>query len=241
MSLGFRTSFWWVLVLEQWSNSKKSASIMSNSRWFLRRSRTFLFMASGITSTLMRDSLRYVHARFVRNALAGNLSPSLTACDTRPRWPCTRWLIGALLLLAFCPQVFIWELVCRWPLGYWPPITVLGDQSPDLSANWSVGGHLATDHRSPLWMTPPPWPFCHPIHVSPYEWSTLLSSADVINYRWLIGSGNVNGKTIPFVVGRKKGVSFRKWRTQESQGRWTVRREIRNDETVLWAHVFERS
>ena len=50
MSLGFGTSFWWVLVLEQWSNSKKSASIMSNSRWFLRRSRTFLYEAIGITS-----------------------------------------------------------------------------------------------------------------------------------------------------------------------------------------------
>ena len=50
MSLGFGTSFWWVLVLEQWSNSKKSASIMSNSWSFLRMSRIILYMASGITS-----------------------------------------------------------------------------------------------------------------------------------------------------------------------------------------------
>ena len=81
----------------------------------------------------------------MRNALAGNLSPSLTACNTRPRWPCTRWLISALLLLAFCPQALVWELVCWWPLGYWPPITALGDLSPDLSTAWSVGGHLVTD------------------------------------------------------------------------------------------------
>jgi len=50
MSLGFGTSFGWVLVLEQWSNAKKSASIMSSSRWFLRMSRIILYMASGITS-----------------------------------------------------------------------------------------------------------------------------------------------------------------------------------------------
>jgi len=74
----------------------------------------------------------------MRNALAGDLSPSLTACNTRPRWPCSRWLISALLLLAFCLQAFIWELVCWWPLGYWPPITVLGDLSPDLSVTWST-------------------------------------------------------------------------------------------------------
>jgi len=53
MSLGFGTSFWWVLVLEQWSNSKKSASIMSSSRWLLRMSRIILYMASGITSLVL--------------------------------------------------------------------------------------------------------------------------------------------------------------------------------------------
>ena len=68
-------------------------------------------------------SLRYDHARSMRNALAGNLSPSLTACNTKPRWLCTRWLIGALLLLAFSPGCLSW--------------------------NWSVGGHSVTDHRSP--------------------------------------------------------------------------------------------
>ena len=93
----------------------------------------------------------------MRNALAGNLSPSLTACNTRSRWPCTRWLISALLLLAFCPQAFIWELICRWSLGYWQPITFT------LS-------------------------ICHLVHVSPCEWSTWLSSADVIDYRWPTGS-----------------------------------------------------
>jgi len=122
-------------------------------------------------------SLRYDHARSMRNALAGNLSPSLTACNTRPRWPCIRWLIGALLLLAFCPQVFIWELICRWPLGlttdhgsgwsvpwllchlicrwplgYWPPITALGDLLPDLSITWSTC-HPASGPRGYLLLT----------------------------------------------------------------------------------------
>ena len=55
MSLGFGTSFWWVLVLEQWSNSKKKASIMSSSRWFLRMSRIILYMASGITSHVLAE------------------------------------------------------------------------------------------------------------------------------------------------------------------------------------------
>ena len=105
--------------------------------------------------------LRYDHARSMRNALAGNLSPSLTACNTKPRWPCTRWLIGALLLLAFSPRVFSW--------------------------NWSVGGHSVTDHRSPYRVSPP-WLLCHLIHVSPCEWSTWLSAADVIDYRWPTGS-----------------------------------------------------
>ena len=88
----------------------------------------------------------------MRNALAGNLSPSLTACNTKPRWPCTRWLIGALLLLAFSPQVFILELICRWPLGYWPPITVLGDLLPDFSATWSTC-HPASGPRGYLLLT----------------------------------------------------------------------------------------
>jgi len=119
----------------------------------------------------------------MRDALAGSLSPSLTACNTGPRWPCTRWLISALLLLAFCPQAFIWELVCWWLLGYWPSITVLGDLSPDLSAAWSVGGHLVSDNRSRS-----PRSICYLVHVSPCEWSTWLSSADVIDYRWPSGS-----------------------------------------------------
>jgi len=59
MSLGFGTSFWWVLVLEQWSNSKKSASIMSSTRWFLRMSRIILYMASGITSIKHQDSVTH--------------------------------------------------------------------------------------------------------------------------------------------------------------------------------------
>ena len=50
MSLGFGTSFWWVLVLKQWSNSKKSASIFSSSRWFLRMSRILFYVAIGIIS-----------------------------------------------------------------------------------------------------------------------------------------------------------------------------------------------
>ena len=50
MSLGFGTSFWWVLVLEQWSNSKKSAYIFSSSRWFLKMSRILFYVAIGITS-----------------------------------------------------------------------------------------------------------------------------------------------------------------------------------------------
>ena len=131
----------------------------------------------------------------MRNALAGNLIPSLTACNTRPRWPCIRWLISALLLLVFCPQALIWELVCWCPLGYWPPITVLGDLSPDLSAAWSVGGHLVTDppdHRS--WRSPP-WSLCHLVHVSPCEWSTWFSAADVIDYRWPIGSVPISTQT----------------------------------------------
>ena len=93
---------------------------------------------------------RCAHARSMYNALAGNLNPSLTACNMKPRWQCTWWLISAYLLLAFCPQALVWELVCWWPLGYWPPITVLDDLSPDLSAAWPVGDHLVTDPRSPL-------------------------------------------------------------------------------------------
>jgi len=81
------------------------------------------------------------------------------------------------------------------------------------SGNWSVGGHLVIDHRSPLWVIclltslPPdlsmvtwlltpdhrsrrssPWSLCHLVHVSPCEWSTWSSAADVIDYRWPIGS-----------------------------------------------------
>ena len=115
----------------------------------------------------------------MRNALAGNLSPSLTACNTRPRWQCTRWLIGALLLLAFCPQALVWELVCWWPLGYWPPITVLGDLSPDLSVTWSIGGRLVTDPPITALGDRPPdlsvtWSTCHP--ASGPRGSLLLTS-----------------------------------------------------------------
>ena len=81
------------------------------------------------------------------------------------------------------------------------------------SGNWSVGGHLASDHRSPFWVICPltslppdlsmvtrlltpdhrsrrssPWSLCHLVHVSPCEWSTWSSAADVIDYRWPIGS-----------------------------------------------------
>jgi len=106
-------------------------------------------------------SLRYDHARSMCNALAGNLSPSLIPCHTKPRWSCTRWLIGALLLHAFSPGVFILELIWRWSLGYWPLITIPGDLLPNSSA---------------------------PDHVSPCEWSTWLSAADIIDYRWPTGS-----------------------------------------------------
>ena len=135
----------------------------------------------------MHDSLRHVHARSVRNALAGNLSPSLTACDTSPRWPCIRWLIGALLLLAFCPQVFIRELIYRWPLGYRPPITVLGDLPlTSLPTGLSVATWLLTTDHFFGWSAP--WSLCQLADVSPYEWSTWLSSADVIYHRWPTGS-----------------------------------------------------
>jgi len=44
---------------------------------------------------------------------------------------------------------------------------------------------LTTDHHTG-WS--PPWLLCHLIHVSPCEWSTWLSAADVIDYRWPTGS-----------------------------------------------------
>jgi len=88
----------------------------------------------------------------VRNALAGNLSPSLTACNTSPRRPCIWWLIGTLLLLAFWPQVFIWELICRWPLGYWPAINPLDDLLPDLSVTRSTC-HSTSGPRDCLLLT----------------------------------------------------------------------------------------
>ena len=88
MSLRFGTSFWWVLVLEQWSNSKKSASIMSNSRWSLRRSRTFLYMASGITST---RSPGFASGDFIFNPVTAGSG----MLEIGPRLP--------PLLLARCP------------------------------------------------------------------------------------------------------------------------------------------
>ena len=133
----------------------------------------------------------------MRNALAGNLGPSLTACNTRPRWQYTRWLISVYSLIALCLQAWVWELVYWWSLGYWPPITILGDLSPDLSAAWSVGDNLVTDHRSPL-LAIVPLPLCHLVHVSPCEWSTWFSNADVIDYRWPIGSETLEGGAIPW-------------------------------------------
>ena len=83
-------------------------------------------------ATLVRDSLRCARARSMCNALAGNLSPSLTACNTRPRWPCTRWLISAL----FASRVL-------------PPGVSLG------TGLWVATWLLTTDHRSG-WSVP--WP-----------------------------------------------------------------------------------
>ena len=124
----------------------------------------------------------------MRNALAGNLSPSLTACNTRPRWQYTRWLISVYLLLAFCPQALAWELVCWCPLGYWPPITILDDLSPDLSAALSIGGHLIIDHRSPLLaiisltsLPPGPRVTLRLVHVVPCCWRHRLPMTDRIN------------------------------------------------------------
>ena len=116
----------------------------------------------------------------MRNALAGNLSPSLTACNRRPRWLCTEDWSVLYLPLAFCSQALVWELVCWWSLGYWPPITVLDDLSPDLYAAWSVGGHLVTDppitslgDRLPCLSVT--WSTCHP--VSGPRGSLLLTSS----------------------------------------------------------------
>ena len=36
------------------------------------------------------------------------------------------------------PRVFILELICRWPLGYWPPISIPGNLLHDYSATWST-------------------------------------------------------------------------------------------------------
>ena len=110
-----------------------------------------------------------------------------------------RWLISLYLFLAFYLQALVWELVRWWPLGYWPPITILGDLSPDLSATWSVGGNLVTDHRSPLLATVPR-PLCHLVHVSPCEWSTWFSDADVIDYRWPIGSKTFRKDVAPAIL-----------------------------------------
>ena len=76
------------------------------------------------------------------------------------------------------------RLICRWSLGYWPPITVLGDLSPNLSAAWSVGGHLVTDHRSPFWVICPLTSL--PPDLSVVTWlltprSSLLAIASLIS------------------------------------------------------------
>ena len=126
------------------------------------------------------------------NALAGNLSPSLTTCNTRPRWHCTRSLTSAYLLLAFCLQALVWELVCWWPFGCWPPITILDDPSPDLSAAWSVGGYLVTDPRSPLLaiaslvsLSPDPRVTLRVVHVVLCCWRHRLPMTDRIIRRRL--------------------------------------------------------
>ena len=128
----------------------------------------------------------------MRNALAGNLSPSLTACNTRPRWQYTRWLISVYSLLALCFQARVWELVCWWPLGYWPPITILGDLSLDLSTAWSVGGNLVTDHRSPLLaivpltsLPPGPRVTLRVVHVVPCCWRHRPPMTDRITLKCL--------------------------------------------------------
>jgi len=98
-----------------------------------------------------------------------------------------RWLISVYSLLALCLQARVWELVCcdhlatdhRSPFWVISPLTSL---SPDLSV---VTWLLTTDHRS--WRSSP-WPLCHLVHMSPFEWSTWFSVADVIDHRWPIGS-----------------------------------------------------
>ena len=44
------------------------------------------------------------------------------------------------------------RLIYRWSLGYWPPITALGDRLPDLSATWSTC-HPAGGPRGSLMLT----------------------------------------------------------------------------------------
>ena len=41
------------------------------------------------------------------------------------------------------------RLICWWSLGYWPPITFLGDRPPDLFATWSTC-HPASGPRGSL-------------------------------------------------------------------------------------------
>jgi len=163
--------------------------------WGSRQSLTGLLAPSGHShARLYRRgallSLRYDHARSMRNALAGNLSPSLTACNTdplmtkhsmtnrcciasrvllpgahlEPDLSMTAWLLATDHRSGWSDPWLPCRLICRWPLGYWSPIT-----SPD-------------DLRSA------PWSLCHPVNVSPYEWPTWLSYADVTNYRWPTGS-----------------------------------------------------
>jgi len=77
----------------------------------------------------MHDSLRYVHARSVRNALAGNLSPSLTACNMSPD---------------------------DHALDDWSVLYCFLRSAPRCSfGNWSIGDRLVTDHRSPFWVICP--------------------------------------------------------------------------------------
>ena len=102
-----------------------------------------------------------------------------------------RWLISVYLFLAFCLQALVWGLVCWWPLGYWPPITILDTPSPDLSAAWSVGGNLVTDHRSPLLaivpltsLPPGPRVTLRVVHVVLCCWRHRLPMTDRITFQF---------------------------------------------------------
>jgi len=157
------------------------------------------------------------------NALAGNLNPSLTACNTKP--PMTDQCLFASRILP--PGVSLrtgllmatWllttdhrsgrsvprplcRLICRWSLGYWPPITVLWRSSP--------------------------WPLCHLVHVSPCERSTWSSTADVIYDRWPIGSVWLQNQLIlfGFWLSQVEWIGFSslvaRWVNKWSHGLWVI-------------------